>query len=416
MEVHKYGGAAVRDADGVRNLLDILHSHKTAQVIVVSAFGKTTNRLEEITRAIYNKERKIFFDRLKKLKAYHKTIVNGLFIKDRLILVEIEQIFDFMTHVFMRQWECYDHLYDQIVCLGEILSTKIVYSYLYEQGMPCRWLDIRKNLVTDAIFRNATVNWEESSRQMVQHCLPKGGEIVITQGFIGGTKQGVSTTLGREGSDYTGALLAGMLNAEKLIIWKDVPGIMNADPRYFRDASKLEQISYQEAIELAYYGAKILHPKTIKPLQNQNIPLVVKSFSEPEEPGTLIGEYDHYDGDKPIFILKKNQILVSVFPKDLSFAFESVLSHVCSQLAYFRIKVNLVQQSAISFSFCTDEQDQAIFKLIETLRRDYKVLYNTGLELLTIRHYTGKVLVEAQRGRKILLEQRSRHTTQFLMA
>ena len=415
MVIYKFGGASVKDAEGVKNLGNILISHNEARIIVVSAFGKTTNNLEEITRAIYENDKKWFQESYGRLRDYHFAIMNALFRGDEAIYEEVERIFSLINEAFTEKWEDYDYLYDQLVCLGEILSTQIICSYLNDQGLVCRWVDIRKNLITDDLHREARLDWETSQQRIQSNCMPNDQEVVITQGFIGGTDDGISTTLGREGSDYTAAILANVLDAEKVVIWKDVPGVMNADPRYFKHSQKLKRISFQEAIELAYYGAKILHPKTIKPLQNKSIPLHVKSFLEPEKEGTLIGEYKRYDEDKPIFILKKDQILISVLPRDFSFVFEETLSRIYSLFAKYRIKVNLVQNSAINFTFCVDEKSQDIYQLIEDLKEDYRVLYNTGLELLTIRHYSEQILENAQVGRRILVEQRSRHTAQFLM-
>jgi aspartate kinase len=415
MVIYKFGGASVKDTEGVKNLGNILFSQNEARIVVVSAFGKTTNNLEEITRAIYENDKKRFQERYGRLRDYHYDIMNGLFMGNETIYDEVERIFSLIKRAFTEKWEDYDFLYDQLVCLGEILSTKIICSYLNERNLECRWVDIRKNLITDDLHREARLDWEITQHRIESNFMPNDQEVVITQGFLGGTKDGLSTTLGREGSDYTAAILANVLDAEKVVIWKDVPGVMNADPRYFKHYEKLKRISFQEAIELAYYGAKILHPKTIKPLQNKSIPLHVKSFLEPEKEGTLIGEYKKYDEDKPIFILKKDQILISVIPRNFSFVFEETLSRIYSLFAKYRIKMNLVQNSAINFTFCADEKSQDVFQLIEDLREDYKVLYNTGLELLTIRHYNEHILKNAQLGRRILVEQRSRHTAQFLI-
>ncbi len=415
MVIYKFGGASVKDAEGVKNLGNILMSRDEARIIVVSAFGKTTNNLEEITQAIHDKDKKRFQEGYNRLRDYHHAIMSGLFRGDEAIYEEVESIFSKIRRAFSGRWKDYDYLYDQIVCLGEILSTRIICSYLNDQVLGCQWVDIRNNLITDDLYREAQVNWKSSRERICSNFIPYDQGVTLTQGFIGGTDDGISTTLGREGSDYTAAILANILNAEKLVIWKDVAGVMNADPRYFQNSEKLERISFQEAIELAYYGAKILHPKTIKPLQNKSIPLYVKSFLEPEKKGTLIGEYTSYDEDKPIFILKKDQILISVLPRDFSFVFEETLSRIYSLFAKYRIKVNLVQNSAINFTFCADEKSQDIYQLIGDLIEDYKVLYNRGLELLTIRHYNEKILKDTQAGRRILVEQRSRHTAQFLM-
>ena len=266
MVIYKFGGASVKNAEGVKNLGNILINQKEARIIVVSAFGKTTNNLEELTDAIYRNDKKKFHDQFIRLKDYHFSILRELFKENEHIYREVEDIFGGINRSFSETWDRNDYLYDQIVCLGEILSTKIISAYLNSRHFDCRWVDIRKNLITDAIFREASVHWESSKKRISKNFQPAGEKTIITQGFIGGTYDGASTTLGREGSDYSAAILANMLEAEKLVVWKDVAGVMNADPRYFQNVSKLDKISFQEAIELAYYGAKILHPKTIKPL------------------------------------------------------------------------------------------------------------------------------------------------------
>ncbi len=415
MIVHKFGGAAVKDSEGVRNLYNILKNRNEEMIVVVSALGKTTNNLEILTDAIYSRDQEKFNEQLESIWKYHKDVLDGLFLSDDKLYSETEGIFENIRKIASVEHRNYDFLYDQVVSLGEILSTKIISAYLNEMGLPCKWMDIRKHFITDNLFREANVNMEMTISELQLNFKNSVSEILLTQGFLGGTDEGYSTTLGREGSDYTAALIANIMDAEKVIVWKDVPGVMNADPRYFESTEKLDEISYQEAIELAYYGAKIIHPKTIKPLQNKTIPLYVKSFLNPESSGTVISQKYDYKMDKPVFIVKKNQILISVLPKDFAFVFEERLSKIYHLFAYHRIKVNLIQNSAINFTVSADGNNPRVPQLMEDMRQEFKVLYNSGLELLTIRHYNEEAIEKVIKNRKVLVEQRSRHTAQFLI-
>jgi len=415
MIIYKFGGASVKDAEGVNNLKNILLSRNEAQVVVLSAFGKTTNGLEKLIDSIYYGNRPAFEKQLESLRQYHWDILGSLFEGGDKIFQIAERYFDWLKEVFDKQWADYDFLYDQVICTGELLSTRVVAAWLNKEGLRCRFADIRGALITDDLYREARVDWAESRQRIEKDLSPAVGEIVLTQGFIGGTLDGWSTSLGREGSDYTAAILANIFDARGVIIWKDVPGVLNADPRFFNDAQKLDHISYQEALELAYYGAKIIHPKTIKPLQNKGIPLNVRSFVEPEQQGTLITEHKKYDGEKPIFILKPRQVLISILPKDFSFVVEERLSKIYGLFAKHRLKVNMMQNSALNFSVCVDEHPKRTGELMQELKQDFRVLYNAKLQLITVRHYNEQVLKEIQKGRHVLVEQRSRHTAQFLM-
>jgi aspartate kinase len=415
MIVHKFGGAAVKDALGVRNLFSILKEWKEDKVIVVSALGKTTNELEILTKAIFENNQPLFKNQLEKIQNYHLQVANDLFSEKTDIHNEIDSVFQLIKSTANEKHTDYDFLYDQVVSLGEVLSTKIVSAYLNKMGLTTQWTDIRKFLITDHIYREANVNMDLSSNAIKKSFNYSPDQVILTQGFIGGTQEGNTTTLGREGSDYTAALLANILDAEKVVVWKDVPGILNADPRYFDETEKLDEISYQEAIELAFYGAKIIHPKTIKPLQNKSIPLLVKSFLDPASDGTLISGFESYTQGKPVFIVKTNQILISVVPKDFSFVFEERLSKIYHLFAQHRIKVNVIQNSAINFTVSADENNPRISQLLDDLRREFRVLYNSGLELITIRHYTEEAVKKVLANRKVLIEQRSRHTAQFLI-
>src|SRR6056297_69450 len=414
MNINKFGGASVKSANGVKNLAKIVEEKIPNGIVVVSALGKTTNNLEKLVKAIYQEQKSDFSQTLNEIKSYHIEIMNRLFNSNHTIFEEIGDIFINLEDKFSLDTKDFDFLYDQVVSYGELLSTRIVSAYLETIGLTNEWVDIREQIITDKVFREAILDWK-TSRINIKKRFDYYKKLYITQGFISGTNDGLTTTLGREGSDYTAAILANSLDAKAVTIWKDVPGVLNADPRYFKNPVKIDKISYQEAIELAYYGAKIIHPKTIKPLQNKGIALFVKSFLEPDKEGTLIAEFPAYHEDKPIFILKKKQVLISIIPKDFSFVFEEVMSEIYSLFADYRIKVNLIQNSAINFTVCVDEGNSRVHKLIEELKSNYKVLFNKGLELITVRHYNEKSLETLLKGRNVLVEQRSRHTAQFVL-
>lgn len=415
MLVFKFGGASVKDSKGVKNLLNIVSAYSENLIVVVSALGKTTNALEEILKLSYQ-DMAMSFNKLDELKEYHTIILHDLFSDpNHKIFEEIEEEFSSLTKKLKIDYDSYDLKYDQIVSFGEIFSTKIVSAFLNQEQLSNSWIDIRKVFRTDDTYREAKIDFDQTEKETVKAFNFKNNRVFITQGFIGGSKKGMVTTLGREGSDYTAAVLANLLNAEKVVVWKDVEGILNADPQYFDATEKLDKISYQEAVELAYFGAKVIHPKTLKPLHNKNIPLYVRSFINPEGKGTEIDCFKHYDQDLPIFILKKDQMLISLFPKDLSFVLEDELSKIFKYLSEHRIKVNIIQNSAISISFCIDNANNKSKQLIEKLKEDYKVLYNDQLELLTIRHYSEEAINRITKDRKIFIEQRSRHTAHFVM-
>ncbi|MCB2197303.1 MAG: aspartate kinase [Bacteroidetes bacterium] len=415
MLVFKFGGASVKDSKGVKNLLNIVSAYSENIIVVVSALGKTTNALEEILKLSYQ-DMAMSLNKLDDLKNYHSIILNDLFSDRNLkIFEEIEEEFSSLTKKLKSDYDSYDQKYDQIVSFGEIFSTKIVSAFLNQEQLSNSWIDIRKVFRTDDTYREAKIDFDHTEKESTKAFNFKDNRVFITQGFIGGSKKGLVTTLGREGSDYTAAVLANLLNAEKVVVWKDVEGILNADPQYFDTTEKLDKISYQEAVELAYFGAKVIHQKTLKPLHNKNIPLYVRSFINPEGKGTEIDCFKHYDQELPIFILKKDQMLISLLPKDLSFVLEDELSKIFKYLSEHRIKVNIIQNSAISISFCIDNANNKSKQLIEKLKEDYKVLYNDQLELLTIRHYSEEAINRITKDRKIYIEQRSRHTAHFVM-
>ena len=419
MKVFKFGGASVKDAEGVRNVASIISSHLAEKpFIVISAMGKVTNALEEICNAFVNKSGECL-ELIEKLKSFHFSIAQELLPQNHPVFDDLENIFaELYWAVEEEQIKSYDYEYDQIVSAGEMLSTRIVAAYLNHIGISVVWQDARDLIRTDETFREGQVDWDFTSNKIrqifneIQDKIP--GACVLTQGFIGGTSDNFTTTLGREGSDYSAAIFAHCLDAEEVVIWKDVPGVLNADPKAFQDAVLLEEISYYDAIELAFFGATVIHPKTLKPLQNKNIPLRVKSFLHPELAGTLIGR-DNYKNTIPTFIFKKNQVLLSISPRDFSFIIEENLRDIFEELASRRIKVNLMQNSALKFSICVNADNGKLPELIEVLSRRFKILYNDGCELVTIRNYSDELAKKLSENRKILVEQKSRNTLQMII-
>ncbi|MFM6953539.1 MAG: aspartate kinase [Sphingobacteriaceae bacterium] len=416
--VFKFGGASVKDANGVRNLADIIKTQAPKQLlVVVSAMGKTTNALEELNEAFIAGDSRIA-SLFETVKTYHRGIVADLFpdskhpIYDELenVFVEIDWILEEAPHPDA------DFNYDQLVSIGEILSTKIIAHFVQSIGIPCKWVDARNYIQTDNSYREGEVDWEKTT-QLIKQSLPAilSTEIVVTQGFIGNTSENFTTTLGREGSDYSAAIFAYGLQAESLTIWKDVPGVLNADPKLFTDTQKYEQLSYAEALEMTYYGATVIHPKTIKPLQNAGISLLVKPFYAPEEAGTLISEKADSSTLCPAIIVKKNQVLVSISTKDFSFITENHLSELFTTFASLHIKLNTMQISALSFSVCLDYDVKRFQKLQELLADGFKLKYNEALELITIRHFTAEKIKQLSAGRKVYMEQLSRNTAQLVV-
>jgi len=416
IKVFKFGGASVKDATGIRNVAEIISQYnETPLAIVVSALGKTTNQLEEVLNAYYGNGDDIQA-KLNSVKENHLAIINELFdesheIYDLIndILIEIDWVLD------EKPEQEYDYIYDQLVSVGEMLSTRIVAAYLNEVGIAAQWLDARDVLLTDDTYREGQILWEQTEENVDRQVLPilNSGKKVITQGFIGSTKDNQTTTLGREGSDFTAAIFSYCLNAEDMTIWKDVPGVLTADPRLFKNVQKLDRLSYKEAIEMTYYGANVIHPKTIKPLQNKNIPLYVKSFLAPAQPGTYIGieVEDHYP---PIVVVEKNQSLLHFARKDFSFVVEHHMADIFKLFADLRIFVNMMRNTAISFTVCVPSVSDRIERLISALEDDYKITRDDGLELLTIRHYKEEVLDSITKGKIILLEEKLRNTVQMV--
>ena len=417
LKVFKFGGASVKDADGVKNVASILQQFKNgALVIVVSAMGKSTDKLEKVVAAYVNKtgESKSLFD---EFKQWHYDLLGNLFEKG-------DPVYDDVNDSFVAiEWFLedephpnYDFNYDQIICIGELVSTKIVAAYLNKVGLPTQWLDARDVILTDDIYREGWVQWEqtiENSNTKVKQLL-ENREFLLTQGFIGSTSENFTTTLGREGSDYTAAIFSFCLDAESMTIWKDVPGVLTADPRMFENVTKLDRLSYKEAIEMTYYGAKVIHPKTIKPLQNKSIPLYVKSFINPDEEGTFIGP-DVDDNYPPMVAVERNQALLHISTRDFSFVAEHHMSYLFTQIAEFRLQVNMMQNTAISFVVCVNNIDDKVFQFAKSIEKDFKVTIDTDqLELITVRHYMPQTLDMLKDGKIILLEERLPRTVQLV--
>lgn len=414
MKIYKFGGASVKSADGVRNLEKIVGNANDNVVVVVSAMGKMTNALECVVNSFFNKKPDTE-QNIEKVIAYHEEIIENLFGENRVSVdMMVEELFSNLRDVKNQKPSLsYDYEYDRIVSFGELMSTTIVAAYLQSRGLEAEWIDIRRCIITDQNYREGNVDME-LSRKLSREAM-HGKKLCITQGFIAGTTTNQTTTLGREGSDYTAAILANLLDAESVTIWKDVPGVMNADPKKYKDVQIIPVLSYKEAIELSYCGASVIHPKTVKPLQNKKIPLYVRSFIEPEKAGSAICNYTQPIDLPPIYINKGNQVLLSLTPRDFSFIAEERLSKIFGVLASYRLKSSLVQTSAISFSLCVDYNEVNFQKMIDELRDEYEVLYNTDVELITIRHYTKEIVDKLVGEKKVYVEQRNRLTARFII-
>ncbi len=420
MQVYKFGGASIASPERMTALLPIIKDADHPIIMVVSAYGKTTNALEAIVTNACKGKKQEAQDLLKALEQAHLDYCKGL-LNDEYYAQAVKALNVFFTEL---QWavddataDKYDYSYDQIVCMGELLSTRIFGFYLQQCGLPFEWADVRDVIRTDDTYRDARVDWDFSKAKAVELFSPllSAGKSIITQGFIGATADNASVTLGREGSDYTAAMLAAMLGANGVTIWKDVEGLQNADPKLFPNTVKIEAITYHEVIEMAYYGAQVIHPKTIKPLQNNNIPLYVKCFLDKDLKGTVIQNEVNSIFYPPLIVLKKDQVLLQVTSKDFSFVTEDNLSELYSILHDLKIKVNLIQNAAISFVACIDNKEENVKKLVDVLSKNYKVLRNDDVSLLTIRHYTPEIVFELTKGRYTLLEQKTRHTVQVVM-
>ncbi|QKJ29696.1 aspartate kinase [Mucilaginibacter mali] len=417
MLVYKFGGASVKDARGVKNLANIVqHNAQHLLFIVVSAMGKTTNALEKLAKAYYEQDSDMH-DIFEDIKQYHYQIAHDLFGDEDPVFIDLNNTFveiDWMLED--EPQDDFDFIYDQIVSIGELASTRIVNAYLNHFGINSTWLDVRGYIHTDNTYREGLVDMDKSCaiiKKEIPALLQKG--VVVTQGFLGGTSENFTTTLGREGSDYTAAIFASCLQAKSVTTWKDVPGILNADPKLFSDTVKFDELTYNEAIEMTYYGATVIHPKTIKPLQNAGIPLLVKPFNDVNGAGTIIKEHANQHFPKPVIIVKPGQTLLSVSAKDYSFISEDHLSDVFRLFAKHHVHINIMQTSALSFSVCFNVHEERFEQLLTDLKKDFKVKYNSGLTLYTIRHFQQNALRDLIGDKTVLLEQTSRNTAQVVV-
>ena len=422
MKVFKFGGASVKDAKAIQNAVTITDSYEGPIVVVVSAIGKTTNALENLWSAFVNKDKKTTSEAFKKIVDFHQKLINELFQNrfeaTHLFEKTVSQLSDYINK------ESNNSLafsYDQIVSYGELWSTIIFSGCLLSNGLNAKWMDARKIIRTSDHFQDARVNWAVT-KELVQSSILKAFnnepllKCVVTQGFIGHTSNGYTTTLGREGSDFSASILAWATNADEVLIWKDVPGLLNADPKEFENTVKIDQISYKEAIELSYFGASVIHPKTLKPLQNSNIPLFLKSFLDPESEGTVIGSDNSADFKQASYIYKKNQLLISISPKDFSFILEDHISEIFGILSKAGVKVHLMQNSALNFSICASMKKTMLEPLINRLSEKFSVKYNEQVDLLTIRHYKNHKFPEKLKDKKVLIKQRSRSTLRYVLS
>src|SRR6218665_373922 len=414
MRIFKFGGASVKDAAGIRNVFDVLQQTGYEDVLlVVSAMGKTTNALEVVIKDYFDKSAALKSS-VQEVKKYHNQILLDLFDDEKnAVFTDVNKLFADLDY-FLSQNKSpnYNFVYDQVVSFGELISTTILSHFMNHSGIKTNWIDVRNFIKTDNNYRDANVDWELTQKTISKNVKKK--VLNITQGFLGSDENNFTTTLGREGSDYTAAIFAYCLNAESVTIWKDVPGVMNADPRYFENASLLNQISYREAIELAFYGATVIHPKTLQPLQRKEIPLFVKSFINPTLPGTSVSKGKDLEPSLPCFIVKKNQLLISLSSIDFSFIMEENISEIFGLLHQYKMKVHLIQNSAISFSVCVDDKFGNFNELKNILSKKFKVSYNENVSLYTIRHFDEKASKMVEADKDVLLKQVSRETMQIV--
>ncbi|MES2748052.1 MAG: aspartate kinase [Bacteroidota bacterium] len=414
MRIFKFGGASVKDADGVKNVAAVLQKVGHDDVLlVISAMGKTTNAFEVVIKNYFDKSNELQSS-IQDVKKYHNQILLELFEDEnnaafKVVNDHFADLDYFLSH---NKSPNYNFVYDQVVSFGEIISTTIVSHYFNHIGLKNNWLDVRNFIKTDATYRDANVDWEQTQKLISKNVKKK--TLNITQGFLGSDENSFTTTLGREGSDYTAAIFAYCLSAESVTIWKDVPGVLNADPRYFENAILLNQISYREAIELAFYGATVIHPKTLQPLQRKEIPLYVKSFLNPTLPGTSVAKGDDLEPKASCFIVKKDQLLLSLSSIDFSFIMEENISEIFMLFHQFKMKVSLIQNSAISFSVCIEDKFGNFNELKNILSKKFKVSYNENVSLFTIRHFTKEAAEMVEKDKKVLLKQISRETMQIV--
>ena len=415
MKVYKFGGASIKDALGVKNVAHILQKEGASNcLLVISAMGKMTNAFENIINASINNNQDKLTESIDLTINFHTKIISGLFQDDHKIHQKVTILFGEMIHFLAENTSKeYDYLYDQIVCYGELLSTIIVSDYLNEFGIDNNWKDVRELVITDAVFRDASVNWKETEQRIKTYI--DSSKLTIVQGFIGGDSNGNTTTLGREGSDYTAGIFAYCLDATNVTIWKDVLGVLNADPREFKETQLLNKISYEETIEMAFYGASVIHPKTIKPIQNKQIPLYVRSFNNFNSPGTKVSSGITIEPIVPCFIIKKNQVLISVSTRDFSFMVEENISDIFKLLHKYQLRVNLIQNSAISFSVCVDNNFNHFDQFYNEIKFIFKVSFIKGVDLFTVRHFTKNSLNEIHNLGSSILSQINKNTAQIII-
>lgn len=422
MKVFKFGGASVKDAPAIENLKNILQRYENEQlVVVISAMGKTTNFLEKLLDAYCHEPEKVE-GLLAELRARHERVAEELMGAGNPFLPHSERLFTLLAEQLQRPTsDNFDYDYDRIVSFGELLSTTLISTYLNHQGLDVQWLDARQLVRTDNTYREGHVDWTVTRKLVCNTINPyfqnRTSGMVLTQGFIAGTAENQITTLGREGSDYSAAILANTLDAECVTVWKDVPGILNADPKRFPNAVKIDKLTYHETVELAYYGASVIHPKTLRPLHNKQIPLFVKSFFHPENEGSMITQTADTK-DIPSYIVKDNQLLISVSPRDFSIIGVENLSKILDILSQYRVKINLIQNSALTFSVCTDNVPMRLQPCIEALQKEFVVKFNEAIRLVTIRHYdesSEKEVLGMFAGEEVLIRQNNRHTIQLVL-
>lgn len=415
MKIFKFGGASIKDALGVKNVANILQQEGASNcLLVISAMGKMTNAFENIVNSYVNNDQEKLVESIDFTINYHTKIINDLFQDEHVIHQNITILFGEMIHFLAKNIaKEYDYLYDQIVCYGELLSTTIVSEYLTDIGVTNTWKDVRKLVITDALHRDATLNWLETE-QLIKTQIDSS-KLTIVQGFIGGNSNGNTTTLGREGSDYTAAIFAYCLDAKNVTIWKDVLGVLNADPREFKETQLLNQISYEETIEMAFYGASVIHPKTIKPIQNKQIPLYVRSFNDLNSSGTKVSSGITIEPIVPCFIVKKNQVLVSISTRDFSFMVEDNISDIFKLLHTYQLRVNLIQNSAISFSVCVDNSFNHFDQFYDEIKLVFKASFIKGVDLYTVRHFTNNSLNKIYNLGRSILSQINKNTAQIII-
>ena len=416
--IFKFGGALMKDAEGIRRVASIVRPYAyNPLIVVISALGKTTNALEEILQLAFDRKETELGQSVSRLKEKHHHIIDKLFEDSSLCKIRFAALFEEFEKKLENVRDDKYYAYDRIVSFGERFSSLILNEFFISEELPCVHIDARMIIATDTNYTSARVNWDKTEKLVKSATVQlfAEGKFMLTEGFIGADISGNPTTLGREGSDFTAAILAYALDAREVTIWKDVPGLMNADPNRFDDCLKLDRISYHEAIELAFYGASVIHPKTIQPLQKKNIPLLVRSFYQPENKPSVISDDNSMDTKIPKIIVKENQVLLSIQSKDLSFIAEDNLTTIFDAFSQHKIHINLMQHSAVSFSICFDYQQSKLEALLQDLKTDFPFKYNTGLQLITVRHYTEDIIKKLLAGKQIFLEQKSRSTLQVLV-